>query len=112
MYMYMCIHICIYNTTKTFHPRKMLLQVSNTSKGCVGELSTFCDSTSGVCRYMSSQVNGIHVCICAFSMYVGGQYAFGAVPGGVSNNKKTPVHQQTWIVPALVGDVSFVVSDV
>ena len=66
-------------------------------------------STSGVCRYVSSQVNSIHVCICAFSMYVGEQYAFGVVSGGV---RKTPVHQQTWIVPALVGDVSFVVSDV
>ena len=87
-----CVHVhvytCMYNTTKTFHPLKILLQVSNTSKGCVGELSTFCDSTSGVCRYVSSQVNSIHVCICAFSMYVGEQYAFGVVSGGVSNNKK------------------------
>ena len=31
----------IYNTTKTFHPLKNLLQVSNTSKDCVGELSFY-----------------------------------------------------------------------
>ena len=43
-------------------------------------------------RYVSSQVDGMHVCICAFSLYVGGQYAFVAVPGGVGikkNNKNT-----------------------
>ena len=56
----------------------------------MGELYTFCDSTSGVCRYVSSQVDGMYVCacICAFSLYVGGQYAFVVVPGGVGNHKK------------------------
>ena len=40
-----------YNT-KAFHPLNILLQVSNMCKICVGELYTFCDSTSGVCAGM------------------------------------------------------------
>ena len=46
----------------------------------MGELYTFCNSTSGVSRYVSSRMEGMHVCICAFSLYVGRQYAFVAVP--------------------------------
>ena len=54
----------------------------------MGELYTFCNSTSGVSRYVSSRMEGMHVCICAFSLYVGGQYAFVAVPGGVGIKKQ------------------------
>ena len=57
-----------------------------------------------MCRYIYSQVDGIHVYVCAFSLYVGGQYAFVAVPGGVVK-QNTPVHQLRWMVPVLVGDV-------
>ena len=41
-----------------------------------------------MCRYVSSQVDDMHVCICAFSLYAGGPHAFVAVPGGVSIKKK------------------------
>ena len=82
------------------------LQISNLWMVC-SEVSLASDSSRCVCRYVSSQVDGMHVCICAFSLYVGGQYAFMVVPGGVSNKKTTtPVHQQRWSVPAVLGDVS------
>ena len=45
-----------------------------------GGVSLATDSTSGVCRYVSSQVDGMHVCMCAFYLYVGGRYAFVVVP--------------------------------
>ena len=73
-------YVCIY---KNISPTK------NFTAGLVGEL--WC-----VCRYVSSQVDDMHVCICAFSLYAGGPHAFVAVPGGVGikNNTKKK-HQST-----------------
>ena len=88
---------------KSPNKTQILLQVSNSSESCLGELASLCDSTSGVCRYVSSHVD--RICICAFSLCVGGRYAF-VVCLVESVIKKTAVHQQRWIVPALVGDVS------
>ena len=52
--------------TKTL---KILLQVSNTSKSCVGELYKFCDSTSGVCKVCVLS-SGRHACMymCILSL--------------------------------------------
>ena len=36
MYMYMCTYV----QHNTFHPLKMLLQVSNTNESCVGEIDS------------------------------------------------------------------------
>ena len=100
---YMCtctrIHVCIVqhkNIEDIFTHKKftqIVLQVSNTSESCVEELVCVILLVVCVCRYVSSQVHGMHVCTCIIMCIL---FVCRCIYGGrVGKKKKTSIPTET-----------------
>ena len=84
----------------------------------VGNKGTPCHSGCGVITNTYIVHVRIHVCQCphtlltVYVMYMSFppdlyQHAFVVVPGEVGIKRKAQVHQQRWMVPAVVGDAAY-----